>query len=45
MNKIKVTNRQTGDVYSVKVNPFLPSKAYQAIKKKNPQGYIIKRKK
>ena len=40
---IEVTNRQMGDVYSVRINPYLPSRAYQAIKQNNPQGYVIKR--
>ena len=45
MNKMKVTNRQTGNIFNVKVNPYLPSKAYQAIEKNNPLGYIIRRNK
>lgn len=40
---MKIINRQMGDIYSVRVNPYFPSKAYQAIKKNNPQGYIIRR--
>ena len=43
MNKMRVINRQTGDIFNVKVNPYLPSKAYQAIEKNNPLGYIIRR--
>ncbi len=31
--------------FNVKVNPYLPSKAYQAIEKNNPLGYIIRRNK
>ena len=27
MNKMRVINRQTGDIFNVKVNPYLPSKA------------------
>ena len=42
MNKMRVINRQTGDIFNVKVNPYLPSKAYQAIEKNNPLGYILK---
>ena len=45
MNKMRVINRQTGDIFNVKVNPYLPSKAYQAIEKNNPLGYIIRRNK
>ncbi|WP_240057760.1 DUF6443 domain-containing protein [Bacteroides uniformis] len=45
MNKMKVTNRQTGNIFNVKVNPYLLSKAYQAIEKNNPLGYIIRRNK
>ena len=45
MNKMKVTNRQTGNIFNVKVNPYLPSKVYQAIEKNNPLGYIIRRNK
>ena len=45
MNKMKVTNRQTGNILNVKVNPYLLSKAYQAIEKNNPLGYIIRRNK
>ena len=41
MNKMRVINRQTGDIFNVKVNPYLPSKAYQAIEKNNPLGYIF----
>ena len=40
---IEIKNRQMGDVYSVRINPYLPSNAYQAIKKNNPQGYVIKK--
>jgi hypothetical protein len=25
MNKMRVINRQTGDIFNVKVNPYLPS--------------------
>ena len=39
MNKMKVTNRQTGNIFNVKVNPYLLSKAYQAIEKNNPLGH------
>lgn len=45
MNKMRVINRQTGDIFNVKVNPYLLSKAYQAIEKNNPLGYIIRRNK
>ena len=45
MNKMKVTNRQTGNIFNVKVNPYLLSKAYQTIEKNNPLGYIIRRNK
>ena len=45
MNKMKVTNRQTGNIFNVKVNPYLLSKAYQAIEKNNPLGDIIRRNK
>ena len=41
MNKMRVINRQTGDIFNVKVNPYLPSKAYQAIEKHNPLGYKV----
>ena len=44
-NNMEVTNRQMGEVYNVKINPYLPSKAYQAIKKNNSQGYTIRRNK
>ena len=40
MNKMRVIN-----IFNVKVNPYLPSKAYQAIEKNNPLGYIIRRNK
>lgn len=40
---MKITNRQMGDTYNVRLNPYFPSKAYQAIKRNNPQGYVIKR--
>ena len=45
MTKMRVINRLTGDIFNVKVNPYLPSKAYQAIEKNNPLGYIIRRNK
>ena len=45
MNKMRVINRQTGNIFNVKVNPYLLSKAYQAIEKNNPLGYIIRRNK
>ena len=32
----------TGNIINFKNNPYFPSKAYQAIKKRNPQGFIIK---
>ena len=44
LNKAGI-ERQTGDIFNVKVNPYLPSKAYQAIEKNNPLGYIIRRNK
>lgn len=31
MNKMRVINRQTGDIFNVKVNPYLPSKAYHNV--------------
>ena len=38
-----VTNRQFGEISKVKINPYLPSAAYRAIKRNNPSGYLIKR--
>ena len=38
-----VVNRQFGEVYTVKINPYFPSAAYRVIMKNNPSGYTIKR--
>ena len=40
---IKIVNRQFGEINNIKINPYLPSAAYNAIIRSNPTGYVIKR--
>jgi len=40
---IKIVNRQFGEINNIKINPYLPSAAYNAIIRNNPTGYVIKR--